>query len=245
MRFSVVIPAYNAEKFINRSVESVLKQKFCDFEIIVVNDGSKDNTLRCLNEINEDRLIVIDKPNEGVSVARNAGIQKAKGDFVCFLDADDEYLTNHLEMLSETIYTHNDKSFFATRFCISMRNDSNKIDTPNTTEKTTYYENVVEELLRNTELIWTGCVCIRRNMFDLYGMFEPGVKLSEDTDMWRRVYVHTGAVCIDSVTVKRNRDGSEATKNYIRRYEADPLNRMPIFLNDSNISKCVKKSLII
>ena len=94
-------------------------------------------------------------------------------------------------------------------------------------------------------MIWTGCVCIRRKIFELYGVFEAGVKIGEDTDMWRRVYVHTGVVYIDKVTVKRNRDGSEATRHYTRNFNADPLNRMAYFFGDHTITDNVKESLKI
>lgn len=243
MKFSVIIPAYNAANFIQRSVRSVLNQTFSDFEIIVVNDGSKDATYEKAVSISDARLIVIDKQNEGVSVARNTGIQAARGEYICFLDADDEYLPEHLAILADSIEEHKDKAFFSTRFCMSMMADNEKIDMPTVTGETAYYDNVIEEIFRFSELIWTGCVCIRKEMFNKYGMFEPGVRLGEDTDMWKRVYVHTGLVAIDVVSIKRNRDGSEATKQYIRSFEADPLHRMPMFLNDDTIADNVKESL--
>lgn len=243
MRFSVIIPAYNAVNFIQRSIQSVLSQTFSDFEIIVVNDGSKDATYEKASSISDERLIVIDKKNEGVSVARNTGIQSARGEYICFLDADDEYLSEHLSTLDEVIEKNKDKGFFSTRFCISMINDNKKIAMPNVSGKIFYYDNVIEEIFRFPELIWTGCVCIRKEMFDRYGVFEPGVRRGEDTDMWRRVYLHTGLVSIDVVTVKRNRDGSEATKQYTRSFEVDPLDRMPMFLNDDTIADDIKESL--
>lgn len=243
MKFSVIIPAYNAEIFIQRSIRSVLSQTFSDFEVIVINDGSKDTTYEKAVSITDERLVVINKTNEGVSAARNTGIQAARGEYICFLDADDEYLPEHLAVLADNIEEYKDKDFFSTRFCISMMNDSANIDMPAVTGKTDYYDNVVERTLHFSELIWTGCVCIRKAMFDEYGMFAPGIKLGEDTDMWKRIYVHTGLVAIDTVTVKRNRDGSEATKQYTRSFEVDPLNRMSMFLNDNTITDSVKESL--
>lgn len=243
MLFSVIIPAYNAENFIKRSINSVLNQTYTDFELIIVNDGSTDKTVEYAKAFNDNRIIVIDKINEGVSIARNTGINIAKGEFICFLDADDEYLPEHLSVLSEAIKKNKNRVFFASRFCISLMSDSEKVVVPNVNENTVYYENVIEKFFYNPELLWTGCVCIKRTMFERYGMFEPGVKLGEDTDMWRRVYIHTGVVCINVVTVKRNRDGSEATRQYTRLFNADPLNRMPVFLNDTTIPSNVKSSL--
>ncbi len=243
MLFSVVIPAYHAERFIQRSICSVLNQTFSDFEVIVINDGSKDGTSQKAREMTDERVRVIDQENGGVSVARNTGILNAKGDYICFLDADDEFLPDHLSILAEAIGEYVERGFFATRFCLSMIEDNDKVVSPEVSGKTVFYENVVEVLFQNSELIWTGCVCIRRDMFDRYGMFEPGVKLGEDTDMWRRVYLREGAVCVDRVTVKRNRDGSEATRQYTRSFQADPLNRMPHYFADDSILPQVKESL--
>ena len=243
MLFSVIIPAYNAEKFIGRSVSSVLNQTFADFEIIIVNDGSKDKTSEKARAFSDGRITVIDKENEGVSVARNTGIMKAKGEFICFLDADDEFLPQHLEHLKGLMDEFPAKSFYATRSCVSSRDDANAVDMPATTGAVTYYENFVQEIIAVPGKICTGCICIKREMFDKYGLFERGVKLGEDVDMWERVYVHTGVVFSDNVTMRRNRDGSEATKNYSRRFEVDPLNRMAAFLSDDSISEEVKESL--
>lgn len=245
MLFSVIIPAYNAEKFIKRSIDSVLKQSFQDFEIIVINDGSMDSTLEILYQISDERLKIIDTSNGGVSKARNLGIEHARGEYICFLDSDDEFLPSHLEHLNNLIVKYPSKSFFATRFCMTTRNDVSEVNIPKITGKIEFYEDAVSKILMCSEMIWTGCVCIRRKMFEKYGMFEIGVKLGEDTDMWKRVYVHTGVVFSDNITVKRNRDGSEATKNYIRSFKLDPLNRIGMFLEDETISEDVKRSLLI
>lgn len=245
MSFSIIIPAYNAEKYIARSIDSILNQTYNDFEIIVIDDGSQDDTYKIATSYNDKRINVIKQINSGVSVARNTGICSATKEFICFLDADDEYHPSHLEHLRYLINSNLTKGFFSTRFGLYSRNDSSSIQISNATGRVRYIEDVVSESLNNPEIVWTGCVCIRRDLFALYGMFEPNIKLGEDTDMWRRLYVHTGLVSSDTVTVKRNRDGSEATKLYQRRFEADPLKRLPSFMEDSRINDNIKASLII
>lgn len=90
MRFSVVIPLYNKEMYIKETLDSVKTQSFRDFEVIVVNDSSTDKSLNIASVYESDnRYHVYTIPNGGVSAARNFGIGKAKGDYVCFLDADD------------------------------------------------------------------------------------------------------------------------------------------------------------
>ena len=90
-KISVIIPAYNAEKWIYNCVKSVLSQNDDNFEVIIVNDGSKDNTLALCKKLENDdkRIILVDKKNGGVSKARNEGIKKATGKWVVYLDSDD------------------------------------------------------------------------------------------------------------------------------------------------------------
>ena len=91
VKVSVIIPAYNAEKYIEDALNSVLKSKYKNIEVIVINDGSTDRTADILNEYSEkeSRLLIINEKNAGVSKARNKGIRRARGNFIFFLDADD------------------------------------------------------------------------------------------------------------------------------------------------------------
>lgn len=103
--FSIIVPVYNSEKTLKRCLDSILSQSYKHFEVIIVNDGSTDNSgyicdYYCLRD---DRLKCIHKVNEGVSYARNLGISKAKGDFLCFIDADDEYDSSMLKILYDSV----------------------------------------------------------------------------------------------------------------------------------------------
>lgn len=95
-KVSVIIPVYNVEKYLRECLDSVISQTLKDIEIICVNDGSPDNSLAILKEYarNDKRFVIIDKKNEGVGRARNDGINKATGEFVCFMDPDDFYPEN-------------------------------------------------------------------------------------------------------------------------------------------------------
>lgn len=94
---SVIIPAYNAEKTIKETIESVLNQTFSDFELIVVNDGSQDSTSEIASRISDPRLKVFSYPNSGASVSRNRGFEHAVGELIAFLDADDLWSSDKLE----------------------------------------------------------------------------------------------------------------------------------------------------
>lgn len=101
---SVIVPIYNAEKFLHYCIDSILNQTVIDFELILVDDGSTDNSGKICDEYSEkdNRIWVIHKPNGGVSSARNSGIEAAQGEYICFVDSDDYLESNYLKELIET-----------------------------------------------------------------------------------------------------------------------------------------------
>ncbi len=100
---SVVMPAYNAARYIEEAIRSVLSQGWSNLEVVVVNDGSKDGTAAVVRAIADPRVRVIDQPNGGVSSARNAGIEEARGEFIAFLDADDALEPGAIEQKMEAL----------------------------------------------------------------------------------------------------------------------------------------------
>ena len=97
---SVIIPVYNAESYIKRCVQSILEQSYRNFEVIIINDGSTDQSVEIIKQLQkqDNRIILVDQENRGVSVARNIGIEKIKGDYVTFVDADDYLRKDALEV---------------------------------------------------------------------------------------------------------------------------------------------------
>ena len=98
-KVSVIIPAYNAEKTIGRCLDSIISQTYNNIEIIIINDGSSDDTDTVIKSIKDHRIIYISNSNNGVSISRNLGIRKSSGDYVMFCDADDTYEENAIEEL--------------------------------------------------------------------------------------------------------------------------------------------------
>jgi glycosyltransferase involved in cell wall biosynthesis len=104
MKFSIVIPAYNVEKYINECLASLMNQTYDNFEAIIVNDGSTDNTEKVIEKyLTDKRFKCYKKKNGGLSDARNFGVKKAKGDYLLFLDSDDYYDTNILKNLNDEL----------------------------------------------------------------------------------------------------------------------------------------------
>ena len=188
---TVVIPAYNAEKYIIRSIESVLNQTRCPDEIIVVDDGSKDNTANIVRSFG-DRVTLIQQPNAGVSAARNTGIKAATGDWIAFLDADDEWLPEKVEWQAKLI-GNNPELVWATGNYIECLCDEDRRAEHIPPQKCIHYLNgkgYYESYLRAIQLYeWghTDCVLIQKHVFDEVGTFNTELVIAEDLDMWLRI----------------------------------------------------------
>lgn len=99
--FSIIIPAYNLENYIAAALQSVLVQTFQDFEIIIVDDGSSDETVSIIQSFHDPRIRLVSQVNGGVSRARNAGMKKAVGAYIAFMDGDDYWYPEHLELAAD------------------------------------------------------------------------------------------------------------------------------------------------
>ena len=100
---SVIVPIYNAERYLLDCINSILNQSYTDIELILVNDGSSDNSLSLCNQYEDRRIVIINKPNGGVSSARNAGLNVAKGKYICFVDSDDTLPVDAIQTLHDVI----------------------------------------------------------------------------------------------------------------------------------------------
>lgn len=114
IKISIIIPVYNVEKYINKCLDSILNQTLTDIEIIIINDGSNDKSLEICKQYSEkdSRIILIDKKNEGVSVARNKGIEVSKGEYILFVDSDDWIDENSCEIMYKEIQKNKADLFF-------------------------------------------------------------------------------------------------------------------------------------
>ena len=184
--FSIIIPLYNKENYIENTLKSVLNQSFIDFEIIIVNDGSTDNSEQIVFQFNDKRIHYFHKKNEGVSIARNFGIEHAKSNFICFLDADDFWYENYLEIMqtyiekfptykvfSSAIEIETSKTIFPAQYSIKKNADFEIIN---------FFEASERECA-----IWTSSAVFHKSIFKKTGVFDPNIKIAEDTDLWIRI----------------------------------------------------------
>lgn len=103
MKVSIIVPVYNMEKKLKKCIDSIINQEYNDIEIIIVNDGSTDNSLKIINQYDDYRIKLIDQKNMGISEARNNGLKIATGDFICFVDSDDYIEPNMIKVLVDKI----------------------------------------------------------------------------------------------------------------------------------------------
>ncbi|MGN1299253.1 MAG: glycosyltransferase family 2 protein [Candidatus Scatovivens sp.] len=121
VKFSIIVPVYNSEKYIQKCIDSILNQTYDNYEIIIINDGSTDNTLKIINSNykNRSNIIIVNKENQGVSMARNLGIQYAKGEWITFLDADDWIDDNTLKIINQEIESNSEIELIQNNIYIS------------------------------------------------------------------------------------------------------------------------------
>ena len=210
---SVVIPLYNKEKAILKTLETVFAQSYADFEVIVVDDGSTDNSLKVVQDyirrVNSEELIVnsirvIHKENGGVSSARNRGIKEAKGDFIALLDGDDLWDSTFLE---EQIRLMNDfpkAGMWGVNTAFIKGGGLYKWQQGMGDGYRGYVENYFGT--KHNDLFCSSSVVIRKEVFGHVGYFDERISASEDLDMWYRIILHYPVVFYDKVLVYYNLD---------------------------------------
>ena len=183
---SVVIPAYNAERFIRRSLESVLNQTFENIEILVSDDGSTDGTANVVKSYADLRVHYLYEPNRGQGPARNAGIRQAKGDYVTFLDADDFYLPTKVERQVEFLQEHPE---YQIAYCNALHFYSDRPNLLLKKKRRTYPSgDIFPDLLRSS-LINLNTLMVRRGVLQSGLLFSEGVegRYCDEWDFYLRV----------------------------------------------------------
>jgi glycosyltransferase involved in cell wall biosynthesis len=191
--FSVVIPLYNKEATVSRAIQSVLAQSVESFELIVINDGSSDNSVDRVLAIKDERIALIEQENQGVSVARNRGIEIAKYPYLVFLDADDEWLPDFLSVVSGLIESFPDAGAYATAYYI--KNPGQDLVPANLkyiprSASGGLIDSYYRCLAYGNNPVWSSAVCIPKSTFTNIGFFPAGVRLYEDLYMWSNIAIN-------------------------------------------------------
>ncbi|MDE2588041.1 MAG: glycosyltransferase, partial [Patescibacteria group bacterium] len=189
MKVSIIIPVYNVEKYLNDCIRSALNQTYRDIEIIAIDDGSKDNSMRILEQYS-DKIKVISKPNGGTASALNVGIKNMTGVWFKWLSADDVLYPNALEeMISESSKIENkENTIFYSNYDIVNSDGKivNKFIEPNYNELESFQQHVI--LLDHYFGNGTTSL-IHRSAIEKYGLFDETIGYKEDYELWLRYCV--------------------------------------------------------
>ncbi|WP_461491854.1 glycosyltransferase family 2 protein [Pontibacter sp. HJ8] len=186
--FSIVIPLYNKEICIADTLHSVFSQTYGDFEVLVVNDGSTDQSLSVVQRFKDPRLKIFSKENGGVSTARNYGIERAQYNHVAFLDADDGWDSNYLAEMHKLIERYPECGMYN---CAYRRVKKNKIYTESPNIPEGLIENYFKTTLTLNDMIsWTSATIIKKDVIKKTGGFPVGMVSGEDCFMWCKIAIN-------------------------------------------------------
>ncbi|SHG48751.1 Glycosyltransferase involved in cell wall bisynthesis [Flavobacterium micromati] len=184
MKISVVIPMYNSSKTILKTLNSVKNQTVLPFEVIIVNDGSTDNSLAIIeNFVNENTFLnisIIDKKNGGVSTARNAGIKASKGNWIALLDSDDEWLSNKLQRQTEILSQNPQIDFLGT-------NRNGEYFSSILWKKLDLLTKISPKLLLVKFIFVVPTVIFRKSITDTIGFFDESQRYAEEGNYFIRI----------------------------------------------------------
>lgn len=186
--FSVVIPLYNKAQEITATLSSVLAQAFTDFEIIIINDGSTDDSLEIVQKINDERIRIFATENKGVSHARNFGIQRSRSKIIAFLDADDLWKPNHLKDLKSLFETYPNCGMYCKAYQKEYYNQIVVEGRYNGIEKG--FNGILDDYFKYSVLDSIACssaIAIPKRILDTHGYFDESLKSGQDTDLWIRI----------------------------------------------------------
>lgn len=197
--FSIVTPTYNRAHFLRQMIASVQAQTFSLYEHIIVDDGSTDGTEELLKPIVEadHRIRYIKQTNKGRSEARNVGINASRGVYVCFLDSDDVWLSNHLAQLHEAIGKLTEPTFLHTGL-IWFYEDGTPDKTVEYAPLAQFYS-AVEYVIANQ--FAPDCVCIHRQILERH-RYDPSLYINEDVELWARIAAEFPVVPVSGATAK-------------------------------------------
>jgi glycosyltransferase involved in cell wall biosynthesis len=187
---SVVIPAFNAGRFIRRTIDSILAQTYKDYEIIVVDDGSTDDTAEVV-KVYGAKVRYVYQENSGDGPARNAGIAVAKGDWISFLDHDDEWLPEKLQLQMELVSRHPELRWCGTNRYQSDGTRRAAVGNAEAIQKSLgggdYFESYFKAVTKGVCPIITSTMLVHKEVFEQIGVFDSCWLRSADLDMWWRI----------------------------------------------------------
>jgi len=213
-KISVIIPTYNSIRFLPNTLDSVLRQTFSEFEVLVINDGSTDNTAEWISSLTDSRVKLINQENQGCATARNTGILAAKGQYIAFLDSDDLWEPTKLEKQVKCLEENPDIGLVYT--WVDFSNEEAK---PTGKVRKVFAEgNVFQDMLTGNVVSCGSVPLVRRECFETVGLFDTKLWTAEDKDMWLRISTqYSFALIREPLVYYRQHPNSKSSKGFKRR----------------------------
>ena len=212
-RVSVIIPTYNCSPMLRQALESVRQQTVQDLEVIVVDDGSTDQTYEVIREFGS-WVTYLRQENQGVAAARNTGIRLSSAPYIAFLDSDDLWLPNKLERQLAFLRSHPQVGLvYGRMWSYSVNNPAKRRLDPQRVSQT------FKDLLNGPNTVTTSTVVIRRECFETVGLFNPTLRAAEDHELWLRIVRRFPIGFIDEVLAEYRRHGDSINTDHPVMYE--------------------------
>lgn len=218
-KVSVIIPSYNSGRFLNKAIESLVNQTYKNLEVIIVNDGSTDNTEEIAKkwQKRDERIKYIKhQKNKGLSAARNTGIKNSQGEYIAFLDADDIWLPQKIEIQLKKLNELNADLIFSNWYIWDPKNDTKiKAFDSNPIESG---KDVLRFLIKKNFGNPSTAV-LKKLILEKVGLFDEGLKSSEDYDLWLRFLLNGMKItfCDEPLIYSRKHSGQMTLNTYIMR----------------------------
>lgn len=222
---SIILPTYNREELLKKSVRSVLASDYRNLELIIVNDGSTDRTKNVVSRINDPRVRYFEKKNKGPASARNFGLRRAKGAYISFCDDDDIFLNGKIASQVNFLEKHTEFGFCYTNGFVINKGMRRKW-------LSKLKQKSLRHLLLNNSQILTPSVMVRSKVFDQVGGFDEGIKLCEDYDLWLRIARDYKFGFIDRPLVEITKHGENISR------DTKMLFRWGVFVKLKNLKEC-------
>jgi len=269
VKVSIVIPTYNRSKFVVSAVESVISQGIDDCEIIVVDDGSTDDTrLQLKRFIGTSHLKYVYQPNSGKpSVARNTGIANATGDYIRFLDSDDLLLDGSIEKMKTVLNIHQDAGMVFGDWIELTSSEGTDLKTPSWVASQNFIDEIPHKFIEQREnvlikfnkeivnaiftigFVFTSSVMVRTSILGKIGCFDDSLTISEDRDLWLRICSSYPTVYINEPLAYKRRHASNITNadlSYDFKQDREAVEK---FLHRSNLLqgpyKCIARKHLV
>lgn len=203
--FSVIIPVYNKANYIEETLKSVLEQRFTDYEIIIIDDGSTDSSLKIINQFSDNRICIYTQENKGVAAARNFGIEKSKGKLIAFLDADDYWFPNHLEEILKLYHDFPNCGMYCNLYRIKTTNKH--FHDISFRGISSGFRGIVKNYFYSNKpfrISWTSSLAITKEILEEFNGFNENVTNGQDIELWTKIGIKYSVVVSNKITAIYN-----------------------------------------